>query len=93
MEYVWVTWRDNSSPRYDGKTHNVPTETIVDPPKELTVGTPVTIYWSHGKKKFWKGVIAPSKANQGKTIIKFNAIQCTSLVDYILNCIHTIAVQ
>ena len=56
---------------------SVPTETIVNPPKELTIGTPAMIYWSHGKKIFWKDDIAPSKANQDKTITKFNTIQCT----------------
>ena len=60
MDYVWVTWKGNNSPKYDGKTHSVPAETIVDPPPELTEGTPVTIYWSHGKRKYWHGIIAPS---------------------------------
>ena len=47
--------------------HSVPRETIVDAPKDLTVGTPVTVYWSHGKKKFWKKVIAPD--TKGKSLL------------------------
>ena len=64
MDYVWVTWKGNSSSRYDGKTHSIPIETIVDPPEKLSEGTPVTVYWRHGKKKYWHGIIAPSKGKQ-----------------------------
>ena len=62
---VWITWKDNNSKRYYGKTHSVPRETLADPSGDLHIGTPVTVYWSHGKKKFWKGVIAPGKASKG----------------------------
>ena len=66
MKYIWVTYRDNCSPRYGGKTHSVPIETIVDPP----TGTPVTIlYWSRDniilepwQKEVLETIIAPSKA-------------------------------
>lgn len=63
---VWVTWKENNS-KYDEKTHSVPLETIVDPPKDLSVGTSVTVYWSYGKK-YWKGVIAPSTKDKCKSL-------------------------
>lgn len=64
MEYVWVTWQDNNSPRYDGKTHKVPIDSLVDPPEDISVGQRVTVFWEHSKKKFWKGEIAPEKADK-----------------------------
>jgi len=51
-DYIWVTWKDNNSPRYDGKTHKVPKATLVKPPEDITVGQPVTVYWEHSKKIF-----------------------------------------
>ena len=50
MLYIWVTWKDNNSPRYDGKTHEVPEECLVDPPVDLFIGTLVIVYWIHSKK-------------------------------------------
>ena len=48
-------------------THKVPQENLVDPPEELEIGTDVTVYWNHSKKKFWKGEIAPSTAPSKKS--------------------------
>ena len=44
MSYIWVTRKDNNSPRYDGKTHKVPEECLLNPPLDLSIGTPVTVY-------------------------------------------------
>ena len=54
-KYIWVTWKDNNSPRYDGKTHKVPQDTLVDPPGKLDVGTAVTVHWNSTKKNFLEG--------------------------------------
>ena len=56
-DMVWVTWRDNKS-RYDGKTHLVPRDVLLDPPTPLTIGTVVTVYWETGRKKYWTAEVA-----------------------------------
>ena len=48
---IWVTWKDNRS-RYDGKTHLVPRDVVIDPPTPLIVGTLVPVYWETGRKKY-----------------------------------------
>lgn len=78
MKYIWVTWKDNNSPRYDGKTHKVPQDTLVDPPEKLDVGADVTIYWNHSKKKFWKGEVAPSKTVAPRTKPGLFSLQCNA---------------
>lgn len=42
MDFVWITWEDNSSPRYDGKTHKIEKECLVDPPADLSISTEVS---------------------------------------------------
>ena len=52
MSYIWVTWKDNNSLRYDGKIHKVPEECLVNPPEDLSIGTPVTVYWIKSSERF-----------------------------------------
>lgn len=101
MSYIAVTWKDNNSPRYDGKTHKIPSESLVDPPENLTIGTPVTVYWNHSKKKFWKGEIAPSKPmktkpkqsndteKKGELIVQ-NYVALMYLASYNIICLHVL---
>jgi len=67
-KYVWVTWQENGHSRYNGQTHRIPYDSLVDPPLELSVGQPVEVYWQTGKKRFWNAVIAPGKPQKRKNI-------------------------
>lgn len=61
-EFVWVTWIGNKNSTYNNKTHRIPLETLVDPPSNLEVGTPVQVYWNKDRfRKFWSAVIAEPK--------------------------------
>ena len=62
---IWVTWKENRS-RYDGKTHLVSRDVLIDPPTPLTVGTTVTVYWETGRKKYWTAQVAEPRAAKRK---------------------------
>ena len=63
-KWVYVTWRDNGKSSYNGKTHNILRDTIVEPADttDLKIGQPVTVYWeSDPRRKYWKAEIAGKK--------------------------------
>ena len=66
-EFVWVTWVGNKNSSYNNKTHRIPVETLVNPPRVLSVGTPVQVYWDKDRfRKYWTAVIAkPKVKNKG----------------------------
>ena len=57
-KWTWVTWVDNGKSAYNGKTHKVPVDTLINPTKEIKPGDRVTVYWESGKKKFWNAIVA-----------------------------------
>ena len=57
-KWIWVTWVNNGRSCYNGKTHKVPQDTIVEPSENLKEGDQITVYWEGGKRKFWNAVVA-----------------------------------
>lgn len=60
-KYIWVTWQGNGKSSYNGKTHKVPMDTLVNPASDLKPGDSVSVYWETGKRKYWDAVVASTK--------------------------------
>ena len=63
-KWIWVTWVNNGRSCYNGKTHKVPQDTIVEPPEDLKEGDQITVYWEGGKPKFWNAIVAAPKTTK-----------------------------
>ena len=63
-DWIYVTWRGNGRSKYNGQTHRVLKDTLVNPPSNLKVGNSVVVYWeSDPRRKFWNAEVAPDKNN------------------------------
>lgn len=61
-DWIYVTWRGNGRSKYNGQTHKVRKDTLVNPPSDLKVGDSVVVYWeSDPRRKFWNAEVAPDK--------------------------------
>ncbi len=49
-KWIWVKWVGNGNSTYNGKTHKVPKDTLVDPTQELKPGDSVIVHWASGKR-------------------------------------------
>lgn len=59
-KWIWVTWKDNGTSVYNGKTHKVGCDAIVEPKRvwDLQPGDEVVVYWPFGKREYWSGIVA-----------------------------------
>ena len=55
-----MTWKDNGKSEYNGKTHKVNCDAIVEPEdvSDLQPGDEVVVHWVFGKRKLWNGYVA-----------------------------------
>ena len=61
-DWIYVTWRGNGQSKYNGQTHKVLKDTLVNPPSNLKVGDSVVVYWeSNPRRKFWNVEVAPDR--------------------------------
>ena len=58
--WIWVTWKDNGKSEYNGKTHKVNCNAIVEPEdvSDLQPGDEVVVHWVFGKRKLWNRYVA-----------------------------------
>ena len=71
-DWIYITWRGNGRSKYNGQTHKVLKDILVNPPSNLKVGDPVVVYWeSDPQRKFWKAEVASAKQTSAPAAARY----------------------